>query len=33
VEIPRKWEKTAKEENCGTQGRSLDHMRGIECNP
>jgi hypothetical protein len=33
VEIPRKWEKTAKEENRGTQSRSLDHLRGIECNP
>jgi hypothetical protein len=33
VEIPRKREKTTKEENCGTQGLSLDHLRGIECNP
>jgi hypothetical protein len=33
VEIPRKREKTTKEENCGTQGWSLDHLRGIECNP
>jgi hypothetical protein len=33
VKIPRKREKTTKEENCGTQGWSLDHLRGIECNP
>jgi hypothetical protein len=33
VEFPRKQEKTAKEENRGTQGRSLDYLRGIECNP
>jgi hypothetical protein len=33
VEIPRKREKTAKKGNRGTQSRSLDHLRGIECNP
>jgi hypothetical protein len=33
VEIPRKRDKTAKEENCGIQSWSLDHLRGIECNP
>jgi hypothetical protein len=33
VEIPRKQEKTTKEENRGTQSWSLDHLRGIECNP
>jgi hypothetical protein len=33
VEIPRKQEKTAKEENRGTQGLSLDYLRRIECNP
>jgi hypothetical protein len=33
VEIPRKREKIAKEENSGTQSWSLDHLRGIECNP
>jgi hypothetical protein len=33
VEIPCKREKTTKEENHGTQSWSLDHLRGIECNP
>jgi hypothetical protein len=33
VEIPRKREKNAKEENRGTQSCSLDHLRRIECNP
>jgi hypothetical protein len=33
VEIPRKREKSTKEDNCGTQSWSLDHLRGIECNP
>jgi hypothetical protein len=33
VESPRKREKTAKKGNRGTQSRSLDHLRGIECNP
>jgi hypothetical protein len=33
VEIPRKRKKRYKEENCGTQVWSLDHLRGVECNP
>jgi hypothetical protein len=33
VEIPRKREKTTEEDNYGTQSWSLDHLRGIECNP
>jgi hypothetical protein len=33
VEIPRKREKTTEGDNCGTQSLSLDHLRGIECNP
>jgi hypothetical protein len=33
VEIPRKREKITEEDNCGTQSWSLDHFRGIECNP
>jgi hypothetical protein len=33
VEVPRNREKTAKEENRRTQVWSLDHLRGIECNP
>jgi hypothetical protein len=33
VEIPHKRETSTKEENSGTQVSSLDHLRGIECNP
>jgi hypothetical protein len=33
VEIPHKGNTWEKEENCGTQVWSLDHLRGIECNP
>jgi hypothetical protein len=33
VEIHHKRENTTKEENRGTQGLSLDHLSGIECNP
>jgi hypothetical protein len=33
VEIPQKGKTWDKEENCGTQVWSLDHLRGIKCNP
>jgi hypothetical protein len=33
VEIPHKGKTWDKEENCGTQVWSLDHLRGVERNP
>jgi hypothetical protein len=31
--FPAYGRKTTKEDSHGTQSRSLDHLRGIECNP
>jgi hypothetical protein len=33
MEIPHKGNTCEKEKNYGTQVLSLDHLRGIECNP